>query len=341
MALSWCWAFGQESGADLVAMGWAMQSTSTTVMEPRTTYQYTYAGSPTRYSWAMDQTTWFQPPDSAVGPEGWVAIAVYHDDIPQNGQYMIRIMGASSSRITGAQMLSSGALKIYVDSTFKATTAVIPWQGQWHYVAMSYKMTTATWIGQLWVDGVAQHTAAVDAGSIETDATVRVYGASNGDRTQYVGQLAIWDSFTDPGSVARYVTRADVGADVSETGTWAPSTGATNHGVVGGTFDAATYTEEAAPTAADEVRVAPAVDIATALGISPSTIDGVCAHTYALGLGHTARADIGDGAATTTGTAGAISSATTERHVVAPTKPSGGSWTGTDTPQAVYHVVSV
>lgn len=341
MALSWCWAFGQESAADLVAMGWTMQSTSSTVMEPRTTFQYTYAGSPTRYSWAMDQLTYIQPPASAVGPEGWVAMAVYHDAAPKANQHLIRVTGPATNKFIAAIMAATGAINVYVDSIYKATTAVIPWQNQWHYVALSYRMTTTTWAGQLWVDGVAQHTAAVDTSSVETDAAVYVYGTANGDRTQYIGQMAIWDSFTDSGSVARYITRADVGADVSETGTWAPSTGATNHGVVGGTFDAATYTEEAAPTAADEVRVAPAADIATALGISPSTIDGVCAHTYALGLGHTARADVGDGAATTTGTAGAISSATTERHVVATTKPSGGSWTGTDTPQAVYHIVSV
>lgn len=340
MALSWCWSYGQESGADLVAMDWALSSTSSSVMEPRTTHQYTYAGSPTRYSWAMDAGAWVRPPASAVGPQGAVAVAVYHDGVPMNGQYIYDIRAASNNRYIAAIMQASGAVKLYVDNTYKATTAVIAWQGQWHYVSLAYRMTTTTWAAKLYVDGVLL-VSATDSGVAQTDSTAKLSGAATGDRTQYLAQIAIFDDFATTGEVARYVTRADVGADVSETGTWAPSTGATNHGVVGGTFDAATYTEEAAPTAADEVRVAPASDIATALGISPSTIDGVCAHTYALGLGHTARADIGDGAATTTGTAGAISSATTERHVVAPTKPSGGSWTGTDTPQAVYHIVSV
>ena len=341
MALSWCWSYGQESGVDLVAMEWTLSSTSSAVMEPRTTHQYTYAGSPTRYSWAMDHGSWVRPPASAVGPQGAVAVAVYHDGAPQNGQYLLDIRGASNNRYIAAIMQATGAVKLYVDNTYKATTAVIPWQGQWHYVSLAYRMTTTTWAGKLYVDGVLL-VSATDAGVAQTDSTVQVTGAANGDRTQYLAQIAIFDDFSTTGEVARYVTRADVGADVSETGTWTPTAPpVTNHAVVGGTFNAATYTEEAAPTAADEVRVAPAADIATTLGISPSTIDGVCAHTFALGLGHSARADIGDGAATTTGTAGAISSATTERHVMAVTKPSGGSWTGTDTPQAVYHIVSV
>jgi len=130
---------------------------------------------------------------------------------------------------------------------------------------------------------------------------------------------------------------------VSEVGTWTPSAGGTNFGVVGGTFDAATYTEEAVPSASDDVIVDLSTDLATKLGVTPTVIDGVTAHTYSNGLGQTARAEVGDqvGTTTTTGDTGAISSGTTDRHATAPVKPSGGAWTGTDTPKGKYFIVTV
>jgi hypothetical protein len=342
MALSWCWAYGQESGVDLVAMEWTLSSTSSAVMEPRTTHQYTYAGSPTRYSWAMDHGSWVRPPASAVGPQGAVAVAVYHDGVPQNGQYLLDIRGASNNRYVAAIMQATGAVKLYVDNTFKATTSVIPWQGQWHYVSLAYRMTTTTWAGKLYVDGVLL-VSAIDSGVAQTDSTVQITGTANGDRTQYLAQIAIFDDFLTTGEVARYITRFDVDADVSEVGTWTPSAGATNFGVVGGTFDAATYTEEAVPSASDDVIVDLSTDLATKLGITPTAIDGVTCHTYSNGLGQTARAEVGDqvGTTTTTGDTGAISSGTTERHATAVVKPSGGAWAGTDTPKGKYFIVTV
>ena len=56
-----------------------------------------------------------------------------------------------------------------------------------------------------------------------------------------------------------------------------------------------------------------------------------------------ARAEVGDqvGATTTVGDTGAISIGTTDRHATAPIKPSGGAWTGADTPKGKYFIVTV
>ncbi len=346
MALDWMWAFGPESAAVLESMGWSFSSTSTTQFEPRTSQQYTYAGSPTRYSMVQDGVAALNTPVTTNAPSGWIAIAVYHDvgATSNNGSYLLRAIGAGLSRTIGARSLFSGALSLYVDNVLQATTPVIDWQGQWRYLAIRYDFTTTTNSGQIWVDGVAQTGVETDTAlTFETAATFHCQGTANGDRAQYVAQIAAWNDLADPGEVARYVTRLDVDADVSDVGTWTPSAGGTNFGVVGGTFDAATYTEEAVPSASDDVIVNLDFDLATKLGITPTAIDGVTAHTYSNGLGQTARAEVGDqvGTTTTNGDTGSISSGTTERHATAAVKPSGGAWVGTDTPKGKYFVVTV
>jgi hypothetical protein len=346
MALDWTWAFGAESAVVLETMGWDFSSTAVAAAEPRTTQQYTYAGSPTRYSMAMDHTVYFQIPTVTSAPQGWLAIAVYHEvgAPPFANQEMLQAIGAVNSRTISARSLGTGALSLYVDNTFKASTSIITWAGQWHYVALRYDFSTTTYSGQIWVDGVAETGVETDAASLaETGAIFRFESSAQGDRAHYVAQIAVWNDLADPGQAARFVTRLDVDADVSEVGTWTPSAGVTNHGVVGGTFDAATYTEEAVPSASDDVIVNLSTDLATKLGVSPTNIDGVTCHTFSTGLGQTARAEVGDqaGATTTTGATGAISSSTTARHATAPTKPSGGAWSGSDTPKAKYFIVTV
>lgn len=348
MALAWTWAFGAESAVVLQSMGWSFDNTGTFANEPRTTFQYTYSGSPTRYSMAMDPGVGFRLPTTVNAPSGWIGFAVYHETTPYALVYpIIEIRGAIFNREVRVDMLTSGALALYVDSIYKASTSVFTWLGQWHYVALRYDYTGAdvagAHSGQIFVDGVAATGIETDAATLEADTTTHFVGTASGDRTQHIAQIAAWDSLADPGEVARFVTRLDVDADVSEVGTWTPSAGATNFGVVGGTFDAATYTEEATPSASDDVIVNLSADLATKLGISPSAIDGITAHTFSTGLGQTARAEVGDqvGTVTTAGATGAISSTTTERHATAATKPSGGAWAGTDTPKGKYFVVTV
>lgn len=340
MALEWAWAFGAESALDLEAMGWDCSTTSTSAIEPSTAQQYTYTGSPTRYSLTMDASVIAAIPVSVSSPQGWRSVAVLHTSTPANNAWLIRAIGENGKHVA-ARMKSSGALYLYVDDVYKAATAIQDWS-TWRFVSLRFDLSAGTWSGQIYVDGVAATAEWTDSGTASTTSKTECHGTSAGDRNHHLAQIIAWDDLADSlGPTPRYVTLARPGADISETGTWTPSTGATNHGVVGGVFDSSTYTEEATPTAADEVVVAPASDIATITGITPTSIDGVVVHTFSTGSGQQARAEVGDGTSTTTGTAGAIGASTTERHAAAPSKPSGGSWGASDTPEAVYHIVSV
>jgi hypothetical protein len=297
---------------------------------------------------AMDQTTNFRVPVAVSPPTGWIAIAVY-TDAPQFSNLfdLVGTRGAVNGRIVSMRMLASGALSLYVNSYFQASTVIVQWLDQWNYAALRYDTSTLTWSGQIWVNGVAL--TAVETETFitfaEVEATPYFYGTTAGGAGNHsIAQIAVWNDLADPGEVARYITRLDVDADVTEVGTWTPLLPAvTNYAVVGGTFDAATYTEEAVPSASDDVIVGLSADLASKLGVTPTVIDGVTAHTYSNGLGQTARAEVGDqvGTTTTTGDTGAISSGTTDRHATAPVKPSGGAWTGTDTPKGKYFIVTV
>lgn len=344
MALEWTWAFGSESAVELESMGWDFSSTSSSSNEPRTTFQYTYTGSPTRYSMAMDQTVSFRIPVAVSPPTGWVAVAVYQDASIFTSLFnLIEVQGAVGNRLVSVRMLTSGALSLYVDSIFQSSTVIVQWLGQWNYVALRYDQSTLTHSGQIWVNGAALTAVETAAAAAEVGITVKFVSTTSGDRTHYLAQIAVWNALADPGEVARFVTRLDVDADVSEVGTWTPSAGGTNFGVVGGTFDLATYTEEAAPSASDDVIVNLSADLASKLGITPTSIDGITCHTYSNGLGQTARAEVGDqvGATTTNGDTGAISGGTTDRYATAPTKPSGGVWLAADVPKGKYFIVTV
>lgn len=347
MALKWCWAFGLEDSTLLNDMGWALPGATTSYV-PSNTFTYTYAGSPARTSMRVNYGDDMNLPPASFSPQGWVTFAVYNDQpLFRSTSYPVRVIGGGNNRQIYIVMTngSSSTFALYVDNTFKETFTLA--SQNWHYFALQYDMSTNTWSGRAYVNGVAVTAAYTDASTAQTDGAIVLEAFSNNNSfptegTTYWAQIAVYDSVADTPESPRFVTRINPDTDSSEVGTWTPSAGATNVGVTANDpFDPATYTEEPTPSSGDNVITTFASDIATLVGVNPTTIDGVTAHAYASGTAIDAFAASGSGGAFVNGSNFTPDLAdTTYGYATAPLNPNTvAAWVGTDIVQTKFEIV--
>jgi len=341
------WGFMDEMPAVLQDMGWGVSSTSTSDIVRDNAYQYKPVGAPSTYSLAFDLGQYVDAPVAGrpATAAGSVSTAVRLDTgrAPDTGYTIIGIYGAGAAfPASVVRSNSDGTVSLHVAGVFKSqSTAVIDWQ-DFRWVTIFYDVSTGTHKARIEIDGVEVITEETEAGAVGSAALAmaRISGFSNFDRATNHGAF-VWRNGYTSAAPKRYVTIVEVDSDVSETGTWAPDTGSDNYARIDGTYDAATYTEEASPSANDKVVCGLTANLATKLGFTPTAIDAVCAIAVSTGSGQTARAAVGDGSAVTNGTTTAIGASATMTVAVAETKPSGGAWGSSDTPDASYEVVTV
>ena len=298
MAVKWSWAFGQETAPTLRDdMGWQNNNNPSSVA-PSTTFTYTYAGSPTRYSITIDDgflANYLTIPTAATAVTGWVAIPFYIDGSYSQNINLLSIEGGTGARRVYIYMNNAGAetFNLYVDNVFKETF-VMP-ANNWNYLALKYDMSGTTWSGQVFLDGAPITAAYTDGGATaETSTETTLGGIAGGTRNTYIGQIIIYDDLADAGEVPIFCTRIAPNADTSETGTWVPSAGATNFGVTNNDpFDSTTYTEEATPSSGDDV-VTEVNNLAVQLGVVSGSVIGVTNHTYSSGTAIDAFASVRD-----------------------------------------------
>jgi hypothetical protein len=111
--------------------------------------------------------------------------------------------------------------------------------------------------------------------------------------SHYIADLVSYDSLSDGGAAEVWCSSIEPTGDDAETGTWAQSTGTTNFGVIT-PWDAATYTENSAPTTGDKFTTT-CPTVTTHLGITP-TVHGVVSHqAISGGAAFKALLDVGAG----------------------------------------------
>lgn len=347
MALSWSWAFGQETAATLNDdMEWSLTAALASYV-PDNAFVYTYAGSPVRWSLKVNSGADFLLPVKAFAPTGWLTMAAYNDSPTWVANtYLLQVIGGNN-RYIAVRMNNAGTstFGLYVDNVFKESFSVVI--QNWHFWALKYDMSTTTWSGQVYLNGVAATSAYTDSGVAQTLGAFHSEGFSSNSSfptagTTYFAQWAVYDDLADAGEVPKFVTRLSPDLDSSEVGTWTPSAGATNVGVTANDpFDPTTYTEDATPIGGENVVTTFAADIATQLGISPTSIDGVTTHAYASGTAINSFASCGDSGSFTDGSTFTPDLAdTTYGYATAPINPNTAvAWTGTDTVQTKFEIV--
>ena len=345
MAVNWSWAWGSETALVLeTSAGWDLSSTSAGNITPHVSggaIEFSYVGSPTRYSLNMKGTSWARTPLDIGAPQGWISGHFYLNNPAGFSQLqMLSVYSTSGSRFIAAYSAVANTMKLYVDNVFKEqTVATFPPQ-TWHHIALQYDMVggiapglTTTWSGKIYVNGVAVTGTQTDTSSVsQVSSYFRITGTQSGGtiaQGTYWSGLVNYDDMADPGSTSRFVTRVSPTADVSESGSWSPASGGTAQTTeLASPLDAATTVTESTPATGENV-VLNVNNLATQLGITPN-IYGVSAHGYADGTGISLETAVGEGVTYTTGSS-VVAGTATYATATAPTKPAGGNWAVTDT----------
>jgi hypothetical protein len=337
MAIKWSWAWGSELTALLeTSAGWDFSNTATSQTNPHTgAPEFTYAGSPTRYTMNLKSSSTARSPLAIGAPQGWLCSHFYLNSASGFSNYQIlNIYATSNSR--GVYILAQGpdTLKLYVDNAFKEQTVATFAPQTWHHIAVKYDMTTTTWSGQLWMNGVAVTADQTDSGVAQTSTYFRIGGLRNDSLINgaYWAGLVHYDDMADPGSTSRYVTRISPDQDVTQLGPWTP---AVNQNVeLASPLNTATTVDNAAPSVNDQVTTGLAGGtLATQLGISP-TIYGITTHAFAVGTISSVEAGIGSstGATYTYGDS-VVTGAATYCTVTSATNPNTvAAWVASEQP---------
>ena len=344
MAIKWSWAFGTETPTVLEEMTWDFQSVGAGAAS--TTQTYTYVGSPTRRSMAMDDpflSNLFRAPTDAFSPQGWLSAAVYIDfnaGAGTNSNTILSITGGGTSRgiYIRSTNVSTNTYSLYVDNVFKENFTLLP--NRWNYIGLLYDMSSNPWSGRVYVDGVAVTALHTDAQSAETTGGLFCGGTTNGQHT-YFAQIIAYDDTADAGQDPYFVTRVDPMADTSTTpggGAWT-STAADNHSALESPFSAASYVNNDPTVGGNDVIVS-TTNLATQLGTVPSTVAAVTVHTWATGSGVTGRTELSDDNATyTAGNTITPSVNATYTYATNIAQPSGGAWTSASNIFYKYEVI--
>jgi hypothetical protein len=353
MALQWAWSWENESAVVLTDYGFAFSTTA-----PGTNAQtnvaadlWTYTGSPTRYSMQLTGQNWMQiPPEGWPSSQGCISIAGrLRTGVTVSSGRMFEFTNADSGALyvyslntgvsTGPVRVEIRAPGIYGQPPLYLDTAPIDFT-TFHYYTLKFNFSTTARTVALYVDGVlaasGTHPFAHPAGT--TVAALYFEGIGSSALSWVIGQIITYDLFADTAENPRFVTNFDPTADGTNVGTWVP-TAASDWQSVGGPLNTASYTEEATPTSGEKVNVLGGT-LTSQLGVVPTNVDAVVVHTVSTGEAINARAEVGDGVATTDGTSNLIDAVNpTYASVTATTKPSGGAWTGADSPELNYEIV--
>ena len=342
MAITWSWAFGAETTTQLEEMGWDWQAPA--AGNPVTTTQYTYIGSPTRYSMSQNDQLFsdlFRLPTQTFQPQGWVSFAFYYNSATAtlSGRNLVSVTDGSSGngvyiRLTNAATNTYG---LYVDNVFKEAFTMFP--DRWNYVGLQYDMSTSTWSGRVFLDGVAVTSTHTDSRAIVSTGGVFFSGLTNGYDT-FFAQVVLYDNPADAGETPYFVTRVDPMADTSTTpGVGWTSTAADNHSALESPFDGTSYVNND-PTAGGNNVIVSTTNLATQLGTVPTTVASVTVHTWATGSGVQGRTELSDDNATyTAGNTVTPSVNATYTYAHSETQPSGGPWTSASNIFYKYEVI--
>tara|TARA_S200002703_G_scaffold61809_1_gene53700 strand:+ start:982 stop:2010 length:1029 start_codon:yes stop_codon:yes gene_type:complete len=342
MAIKWSWAFGTETPTTLEEMTWDFQSVGAGSVS--TTQTYSYVGSPTRRSMAMDDpfvNNLFRVPTEAFSTQGWLSAAVYLDfnaGAGTNSNTILSITGGGTGRgiYIRSTNVSTNTYSLYVDNVFKENFTLLP--NRWNYIGLLYDMSSSPWSGRVYVDGAPVTALHTDAQTAETTGGLFCGGTINGQHT-YFAQIIAYDDTADSGETPYFVTRVDPMADVSVTGPNWSSTAADNHSALESPFSAASYVNDDPTTAGNDVIVS-TTDLTTQLGTVPTTVAAVTVHTWATGSGVTGRAELSDDNATyTAGNTITPSVNATYTYATNVTQPSGGAWTSASNIFYKYEVI--
>ncbi len=292
MPLKWSWAFGPETSSELNTLGqWGTVSTGNS--QPVTTPVRTYAGSVgTRHSMNVKDSGngMLQIPlnETSITNRGWLSGYIFISNPTNFGnESVIIVKGAGSGKDIRADADSgTRVLNFYVNNVFIGTSSSLP-HSTWHHVSIKFDMSTTTWAGELWINGVQEITATKTGATAET-GFVGKFGSAHQPYAWVDGafwsDITLYDDPADPCPVDQFVTRIAADSDSSDNGAWNPASGGGQYGDLAPPIAVIPVVSEPTPSSGENVVIETNI-LSVKLGISPTNIYGVTSHSYAAGTG--------------------------------------------------------
>ena len=352
MAVKWSWAFGAETPQDLENAGWTVATKDPLYLTSSATRVYTYPGSPARRSLNIYRDIIVEAPAGSVAAEGWVAVAFYCDDTFDSwyqDRHIIRVKDENGKAISiYCASDNTQTISLYVGDTQDPSGSYVVSPNDWHYVALQYSMTSSTWSGRWYLDGVAMGSLTTDASedpATEDQLQLSIAGMSNTGRLgTWYGQIVTWDDKNgDSGEVSRYVTRVELGKDTATVGSWTPSVGSDDFAVLSGTMTTGSYVQNAAAVIGNsltcQISASAGLSIANQIGTTPATINGVTVHGLVSGSGPYGKVALGDNNSDWSRGSSVLPTIADPKYTYATAATaSGGAWAGTSTVYLQYEV---
>jgi len=201
MAVKWSWAFGAETPQDLENAGWTVPTKDPLYLTSSATRTYTYPGSPARRSLNIYRDTIVAAPAGSVAAEGWVGVAFYCDDTFDSwyrSRHIISVEDENGKAISVyCATDNTQTISLFVGDTPDPSGSYVVSPNDWHYIALQYSMTSSTWSGRWYLDGVAMGSLTTDASedpATEDQLKLSIAGMSNAGRLgTWYGQIVTWD----------------------------------------------------------------------------------------------------------------------------------------------------
>jgi hypothetical protein len=285
MAVVWSWAFGAEDQTVLAEMGFNSVNGFPAAPTSAAGETYTYPAYPgTKYSWETGGFRWLEYPIQATEITGSVAVAIkaLGNWYSNNNTGLINLTTGSGRRIyCYCSNTGLGTISCFVDNVLAGTFAATA--GDWHYISITYDVSTVNWTAEFWKDGAQ---VATGTSTEVAETVVRYSNGSFGNSSGLSAQIIVYDSGTSAADAATplFVTRVPPNADGPDVGTWVPTGGpATDFAATNSNpFDPTTYTENAAPASGDNV-VTQVDNLTVQLGLVAGSVLGATNHTYSIG----------------------------------------------------------
>jgi len=285
MAVVWSWAFGAEDQTVLAEMGFNSVNGFPAAPTSAVGETYTYPAYPgTKYSWETGGFRWLEYPVQVSEITGSVAVAIkalgnWYQNV--NGWLAGLETGSGRSIYCYCSNDGLGTISCFVDNVFAGSFTATA--GDWHYISITYDVSTVNWAASFWKDGVQ---VATGTSTEVAETVVRYRNGSFGNASGVAAQIIVYDGATSAADAATpiFVTRVPPNADGADVGTWVPTGGpvtdfaATNSNP----FDPTTYTENAAPASGHNV-VTEIDNLVVQLGLTAGSVLGATNHTYSIG----------------------------------------------------------
>ena len=298
MAYKWSWAFGPESAADLETISGLWDTTNQSVANnaPSNTIRHTYVGDTSdRYSMGVRGGTQLKTTRQVLAGSGWFSAYFYYDGASDwSVRDFLEIYGPNSGNSIEIFSQTGRSLALRFaggGTTFTPSSSLNLADKTWHHIGVKYDMRTDNhWGAEIFINGVSRISGSRTENALDAESSADVWlGGVNDSSVLFLhwSDLVAYDNLSDSSPYGQYVSRIQPYADISDNGSWTPSSTpfpppGTQASNLDGAIAVTPVVEEASPTTGEFIQVQ-SQPLSVNIGLSSFNSYGFSAHLFASG----------------------------------------------------------